>query len=443
MRRLVCAVWMTAAVMFGPRVCGAQQSAPRPAMELSVEEVSLGGTGVSLEQLLEHAAQYSPRIAIAVAEVGLADADLAVATPLLQENATLQVGLGSRTVGNGGSVLGGQVQFLQPIEIGGQRRRRRAVAGASRTTRDVRVDQVRWQVHQEIHSGYRFALVARRRAQIARRFAAFALQLVDIAERRIQAGDEAPLIARLAQAEAAQAAQTAVALVQEYREACLRLAEAAGWPVTSLPEPIGVLPSPRDAPALSELLALATTSNPELLVRSAMLEEAELRADLAAREALPDPQFGFQYGYEGDPSGGPAEHIIMGMLQLSLTSFDRNQGDRMRTNAERAVASSRRDAVSSLMEVRLERLRTAVNAAAQRVRSYRSEILPGFEGNLVMLRRSFAVGEIDLLQVSFALGRFLTIQGQALDAHIQYFAAVAALEARIGVEIWGREGDAE
>ena len=81
-----------------------------------------------------------------------------------------------------------------------------------------------------------------------------------------------------------------------------------------------------------------------------------------------------------------------------------------------------------MVEVRLERLRTAVNAAAERVQSYGSDILPRFEENLTMLRRSFELGEIDLLRVSVALG-----------AHVDYFAAVAALEAQVGEEIWDDE----
>ena len=130
----------------------------------------------------------------------------------------------------------------------------------------------------------------------------------------------------------------------------------------------------------------------------------------------------------------------MGMLQIDIPSFALNQAEIARTSSERGVAEARRDALSSMIEVRLERLRTAVNAAAERVESYGSDILPRFEENLTMLRRAFELGEIDLLRVSVALERFLTVQQQALEAHVDYFAAVAALEAQVGEEIWADEG---
>jgi cobalt-zinc-cadmium efflux system outer membrane protein len=255
----------------------------------------------------------------------------------------------------------------------------------------------------------------------------------------VQAGDAAPLIERLAEADAAQAQQRAVAAFQAYRDACLALAEVAGWPVASPPEPIGELPAPRPAPSLAYLSLLAEAHNPELLVRRAAVEEARLRVDLAHRDAWPDPQLGIQYGYEGAPNGGIPEHVIMGMLQIEIPSVALNQAAIARTSAERGVAEARRDAFGSMIEVRLERLRTAVNAAAERVQSYGSDILPRFEENLTMLRRAFELGEIDLLRVSVALERFLSVQQQALGAHVDYFAAVAALEAQVGEEIWDDE----
>jgi len=421
----------------------AAQSVPAPdGLEADVPEVTLGGTPVSLEALLAHAERRAPALAVAEAEVDLADRDFGVAEPLFPSNATLQAGFGPRVQSgaNGAADLNAQIQLLQPFEIAGQRPLRFDVARAARATRERSLERARWQVHQQIHAGYRGALAARRRAEITGRLSAFAAQLVDIAHRRVRAGDAAPLIERLAEADAAQAQQSAVAAFQAYRDACLALAEVAGWPAASPPEPIGNLPAPRRAPSLAELTELAQAHNPELLVRRAAVEEAELRVYLAHRDAWPDPQLGFQYGYEGAPSGGIPEHIIMGMLQIDIPSFALNQAEIARTSSERGVAEARRDALSSMIEVRLERLRTAVNAAAERVESYGSDILPRFEENLTMLRRAFELGEIDLLRVSVALERFLTVQQQALGAHVDYFAAVAALEAQVGEEIWEDEG---
>ncbi|MCB9637270.1 MAG: TolC family protein [Sandaracinus sp.] len=442
MRQTMFAASAAALLLIGSCPAAAQPAPVPDGLETPLPRVTLGGTPVSLEALLAHAERRAPTLAIAEAELDLADGDFGVAEPLLPNNATLQAGFGPRIQGdaNGASDLNVQVQLLQPFEIAGQRPLRFDVARAARATRGRSLERARWEVHQRIHAGYRGALAARRRAEITQRLSTFATQLVDIAHRRVEAGDAAPLIERLAEADAAQARQNAVAALQAYRDACLALAEIAGWGAASPPEPIGSLPAPRRAPSLAELTELAQAHNPELLVRRAAVDEARLRVDLAHRDAWPDPQLGFQYSYEGAPNGGIPEHVILGMLQINIPSFALNQAEIARTSAEHGVAEARRDALASIVEVRLERLRTAVNAAAERVESYGEDILPRFEENLTMLRRAFELGEIDLLRVSVALERFLSVQQQALGAHVDYFAAVAALEAQVGEEIWEDEG---
>ena len=126
----------------------------------------------------------------------------------------------------------------------------------------------------------------------------------------------------------------------------------------------------------------------------------------------------------------------MGLFAIDIPSLALNQAERARTSAQRDVARASRDALSAVIEVRLERLRGAVDAAADRVQSYGSDILPRFEENLTMLRRAFDHGEIDLLRVSLALERFLGVQREALSAHVDYVVAAAALEAQVGAEIW-------
>ena len=455
MRRMtsaMSALWVVVSLTGGVGVAWAQEEAPglnrgglSPELGAEVQEVTLGGTLVSLEELLDHAERSAPALAVAQAEVGLADADFGAAAPWLPSNTRLNLGLGPRIAANAGAAtdLNAQAQLWQQIEIAGQRPLRFDVARAARATREGSLARAHWLVHQQIHAGYRAALAARRRTELERRLVTFSAQLLDIAQRRVRAGDAAALIERLAEADLAQARQRAVAALQTYRDACLFLAEISGWPVASPPEPVGALTAPHRAPTLAQLTELALEHNPELVLRRAAVREAELREDLASREAFPSPHLGIQYGYEGAPGGGVAEHVVMGRLLFEIPAFAVNQAERARTSAARDVAEARKDAIGAVIEARLERLRSAVDAAAARVESYGSDILPRFEENLTMLRRSFELGEIDLLRVSVALQRFLSIQQQALSAHVDYFSAVAALEAQVGKEISTHVGGAQ
>ncbi len=81
----------------------------------------------------------------------------------------------------------------------------------------------------------------------------------------------------------------------------------------------------------------------------------------------------------------------------------------------------------------------AVNVAARRIEAFGSEVIPAFEGNLTLLERAYELGEIDLLQVMVARGRFLEIEREALAAYDDYFASIARLEALLGTEVWDDE----
>ena len=52
------------------------------------------------------------------------------------------------------------------------------------------------------------------------------------------------------------------------------------------------------------------------------------------------------------------------------------------------------------------------------------------------LRRSFELGEIDILALSTGRERFLRIQSDALGAQQDYFVALAGLERVVGVDLW-------
>ena len=115
------------------------------------EPVDIGGVPTALEELLAYAERHAPAIAVATAELQLAQADAGAAAPLLPDNAAVQISLGQRRAVAGGTGLDAQLQLLQPIEIGGQRRQRRGVAALSRASRERALDRTRWELHQQLH----------------------------------------------------------------------------------------------------------------------------------------------------------------------------------------------------------------------------------------------------------------------------------------------------
>lgn len=409
--------------------------------EVRVPDVPLpepAGEGrVSLDAILAYADQHAPALGVARARMGLGAAALAGSAPLLPDNPTLSVGAGPRLTADG-SYADFTASLSQRFEIAGERGLRLEAARQTGQRLRAELDEARWEIHRDVHAAFHRALVARERLHAADRLLAFQQRLLDITRRRLQAGDVSPLAVRLASGELSQAQVARIRAEQNYLQARLQLGALAGWPSAHPPEPAGELDEPRDPPPGTPLIEVARRHQPRLRTLHAARAEAEARARAAERDAWPEPTLGVQANREGAPDG-LEETVLLGTLSLPLPLVQRNQGARALARAEVQIADAESAAFGSQLRNRIEQHRTAVVAAAARVRTYGSEILPTFEENLRLIQRAFELGEIDILQVSVARERFLRTQTDALDAFTDYFQAVADLEASIGADLWPDE----
>jgi cobalt-zinc-cadmium efflux system outer membrane protein len=395
---------------------------------------------VSLRGILAYAELNSPILAIARARTGLGDAEMEAAAVLLQNNPELRGAFGPRsgTEGVGHDV---QISIEQRFEIAGERRLRLDAARAFRDLTLLELEEARWLVHRLVHAAYSSAIVERERATAATQLLAFTERMLEIARRRHAAGDISAIAVKLAENELAQARQSKISAEASYRAARLALAELSGWPADCPPEPSGRLEPPRDAPGAARLLEIARQHNPTLRARAQAVREAESRVALADREARPEPSLGLSYARESEPGGGPGSKANIGLVTLAIPipSWQRNQGERARARADAAIARAESDAFDRTLRAQIVRAADALDAAAERVRAYGTEIIPAFEKNRELLRLAFELGELDLLELMVARGRFLEVQRDALSAYADYHDAVARLEELVGTELWADE----
>lgn len=402
-----------------------RRRAPNPA---AGEKVSLGG-------ILAFADERSPVLSVARSTRSRAQAARVAASVLLPANPQLSVAAGPR-FGLFGTGVDVDVTLMQQVQIAGERGLRIQAANALRDLTDAEIEQMRWAVHCDVHATFHRALVEQERARLAERVVTFQEEVLRVVERQISAGEVAPLALRLAQAEVAQAQQILVAARQTFLASRIRLAQLSGWPVATPPTPSGSVDAPRDPPPLDDLNSVARERLPSLRAGAARVREAEARVTLADREVWPRPSLGLQYRREGNPSNEGPYDVMMGVVALPIPSFQMNQGERARTRADVTVLGAELDAARRLLHGQIAEMRSEVVAAAARTRAYGTEILPRFEENLTLLRRSFELGEIDLLSLSTGRERFLRIQSDALGAQQDYFVALAGLERVVGVDLW-------
>jgi cobalt-zinc-cadmium efflux system outer membrane protein len=388
------------------------------------------GSEVSLGGILAFADQRSPVLTVARSTRSRAEAARVAASILLPTNPEVSVAAGPR-FGISGTGVDVDVTLMQQIQIAGERGLRIDAADALRDLTDAEIEQMRWAVHCDVHAAFHRALVEQERARLAERVVTFQQEVLRVVERQISAGEAAPLALRLAQAEVAQSQQVLVASQQSFLASRIRLAQLSGWPVATPPMPAGAVDSPRDPPPLDRLSAVARERLPSLRAGAARIREAEARSTLADREAWPRPSLGLQYRREGNPTSEGAYDIVMGVISIPIPSFQLNQGERARARADVTVAEAELDASRRLLEGQIAEARSEVVAAAARTRAYGTEILPRFEENLTLLRRSFELGEIDILALS--------TRARTLPAHSERRARRAAgLLRRVGRTRAGR-----
>lgn len=393
---------------------------------------------VTLSEILAFADERSPVLLVARSTRSRADAARAAAAPRLYANPQLTVSAGPRfgAAGTGADV---EVGVWQQLQIAGERGARLAAADRLRDLTDADIEKIRWDVHCDVHAAFHQALVDRERALLAGRVVAFQQEVLHVVKRQIKAGETANLSMRLAEAEAAQARQMQVAADQAYLVSRIRVAQLAGWPAIRPPKASGALDTPQEPPSVDRLLLVAREQLPLLTARRAAIDEAKARVEVARRDVWPRPSVGVQYRREGNPSPERPYDVVLGGISVAIPSFQTNQGGRAEARADVSIAATELEAASFLLDGQIVQARSEVVAAAERVRSYGTEILPRFEENLGLLRRSFELGEIDLLALSVGRERFLRIQSDALGAHLDYFIAIAVLERVVGIDLWSDE----
>lgn len=384
-----------------------------------------------LEAIVRHARDNAMKVRVARARLDLGDAAVAGARPLMIDNPQLYIGAGARLTPIGTN-FELQATLQQPFEFGGERGLRIKAGRRYRDLLDRELMQVQWEAYAHVHFAFNMALLARERAKTAERTLAFSERLLDVARRRAKAGEISDLRVRVATGELAQARQAKLNADLEYRLACLHLSEMAGWPSGQIITPAGELVAPLRVSDGPELIAKLQAEHPALKARGAAVELGEARVKSAKRDALPEPWLGVYFGREQEPGINYPSHIVLAMLTVPLPLWKRNQGNRAQSRADLTVAEQELEALRYALDIGIRRAIDAVNTAAERVRTYSSEVVPRFEENLTLLERAFELGEVDIIEVFVARENFLRIQNEALEAYRAYYEAVFSLETLLG-----------
>lgn len=386
------------------------------ALALSIGSLRAQGPAppaLTLDEALQTAFERNPGIAARRAEVEVLRARRVTARTY-PYNPEVSAS-GGRRSGAGGNSTDRGLEVSQEIEIGGQRGRRLAVAEADLAAAEARFRRDQRVLASRVALAFAEAVRGRELLRIEEADATLAGSLLEIEEKRLEAGKATQIELNLARAAAGRSVRRVELAKGTYLEARSRLAEAAGLQPALPPEPAGDLATAISrAEALPPLAALveAALANREDLA-ALRSEEAAARAEIELERSLARPNL-VASAFQNRESG--TDDIAGVGLTIGIPIFNRNRG----RVAEATAAAERAAAESATARLAVEREVASAHAVFQAssaaARGLGEQVIGSLEENLGLLERSMEAGKISRTEVFLLRREFVESQREYLDA---------------------------
>lgn len=375
------------------------------------------GQGMSLPEALSAAFANNPELAAAAREIGIAEGERMQAGLIPNPELAWEI---EDTRRDSSTTT---VTLSQPLELGGKRGARIAVAGAGQAIARLDLERQRNGLRADVVQAYHAALRAQTAVELAQQSQALTERGLRVVQGRVSAGQSSPVEATRAQVQLAQANAEQRRAETQRTVAYQALARLTGSPLATFDQLSASHLSPGQAPSADTLLG-QIEQTAEWRLAAAQVERGE--ASLGSEKALRIPNLtvsvGSQYSRED------RERVNMVGLSMPLPLFDRNQGNVLAAARRADQARDLRNAV----ELRLRsETRSAVDqwrTAMQEVQAYDRTILPAAQQAVDTATRGFEMGKFAFLDV-------LDAQRTLIDARGLYLEALAsATDARAQVE---------
>jgi cobalt-zinc-cadmium efflux system outer membrane protein len=358
------------------------------------------------------------------------------------------------TSGGSGRPLGTQgeeqvnVGYFYPIETGGKRSKRMAVAEKGLDLAEVELADRKRQVAYDIKVRYIDAAASKRRVEAVDRIVSVNRESYRLIDARVQRDDAAPLERQLLLVELNRTeAQKAVAGGQAEASA-VELRRAVGLPdeqptilVLSRPGPITTAPT--------AMQQLALSRRPDLRAARTLELQAGAEIELAEAQGHPDVTVSAQYSRNNsqveDPirrttSGSPLllqdrDNVLSVGVAIPLQTRKRNLGNIEAATARENAAKLRRQHLEATIPLEVDAAWRRYQAAQRASEILSQGVLEESERNLNVIRQAYNLGQLRLFDVLNEQRRLLETELTYIDAQAELARSRAELERVVGGEL--------
>jgi cobalt-zinc-cadmium efflux system outer membrane protein len=315
------------------------------------------------------------------------------------------------------------VQISQPLELGGKRAARIAVAELDRS---LAADEVRVkaaELRADVTAAYFDALAAQERVELAQGALALALKTSHAASRRVTAGKVSPVEETRAQVATAHVRLELTQANADLAGARRRLAAMWGSPYALQQRLVHPEPDATALPPL-EMLEAQLESAPQLRQARTRHQREQAQAGLERAQRLPD--LTVTLGHKKDTDQGRSQAVVG--VAIPLPVFHRNQGN---------VQAALRRAEQAALQLDVARLETGqaladaylrAEVAQQQVDTIRTDMLPAAQSALEAATTGFELGKFNFLDVLDAQRTLSQTRAQYLAALSGRYRAIADLQ---------------
>lgn len=320
------------------------------------------------------------------------------------------------------------VQVAVPIELGGKRAARVAVATRVREQAALGIDQYRADVRAAVMSNYLEVLLAKERLKLAQESLALSSGSADAAGKRVQAGKVSPVEetrARVAQA----AAQAELARAEsDVRTARQRLSSLWGDTAAGYGDVIGSLILP--AAGLPDEFVLEHLQNSPQL-RRARVEVERWKSAVELEQARAVPDIAITAGAKRAQDTGVTQAVIG--ISVPLQFFDRNQGNIAEAISRQYKAQDELSAAELRLTTQVSQAREQLLAARTEALTLQRDAIPGARSAYDSASRGFTLGKFSYLEALDAQRTLISTQAQYLRALSDTYQAAAELERLLSI----------
>ncbi|WP_374488604.1 TolC family protein [Zoogloea sp.] len=285
-------------------------------------------------------------------------------------------------------------QLSQPLELGGKREARMAVADQGRSLAQLGLAIRSAELNALARRLFVDVQLAQAQYQLMQDSRSLALQAQDAAQRRVLAGKVSPVEETRAQLALASIELELAQAERALRQARQQLSLLWGDPLArfSTLEP---LPAPVPTPLDEARLQARLAASPLLQRAQAELERrnAQLRLEQARR--VPDPTL--NVGIKRAEDMG--RDLLLVGVSLPLPVLDRNQGQVQEAHSRRAQAQDALRAQQLGLESEVWQTRDKLNLALAALARLEAEMLPAASEAYAKARRGFELGKFSFLEV--------------------------------------------